>query len=460
MGLTDMPGEQPKWGSLPGAETEAARILYMEDDPGLARLLQLQLGRRGYRVDIAGDGEQGLELARQTGYQAVLVDYRMPVLSGMSVVARLVELDPALPVIMVTGNGDERVAVEAMKLGARDYLVKDADGRYLELLPLVLEKVLLGRRLARERERMLAAIRESEERYRKLVELSPDGIVICRQARIEFANPAALRLLGARDPDEVLGAMILGFVHPDSVELFQAQLELIEENGANVPWLEERFVRLDYAVLDVEVSGIPFRYRGQQAVQIIFRDISARIDAKQRLERMAYCDQLTQLPNRACFFDRLSVQLAQAKRYGFRIALLYLDLDGFKQVNDTLGHDQGDFLLTQVAGRLEGSLRSCDTVSRMGGDEFVVIMARVKAPGDAALVAAKLVEVLKAPFELGEERGCIGGSVGISMYPEDGSDADTLLNKADRAMYRAKQEGGGGFRFAGRQEGGMTVTRG
>jgi diguanylate cyclase (GGDEF)-like protein/PAS domain S-box-containing protein len=423
-------------------------VLYMEDDLGLARLLQVQLGRHGYRVDLVEDGVQGLALVGERCYQAVLVDGNLPSQGGMAVLAALREADRLLPVIMVTATGDESSAVQAMKLGASDYLVKDREHRYLDLLPLVLDKVLLGHRLTLERQRTLESIRESEERYRKLVELSPDGIVICCNSRIEFANPAALRLLRAACPDDVLGANLLSFVHQDSATLFQAQLSLMESSGVNVPWLEERFVRLDLAEFDVEVSGVPFRYRGEPAVQIIFRDISTRVRAKQLLERMAYYDQLTQLPNRALFFDRFGVQLAQAKRYGFGFALLYLDLDGFKAVNDTLGHDQGDILLGQVALRLQGAVRCSDTVARLGGDEFVVLMARAASPDDAAVVADKVIKALLEPFELAGERRRIGTSVGISRFPDDAGDLDGLLGAADRAMYQAKRAGGSGFRFS------------
>lgn len=430
----------------PAAQSSA--VLYLGSDYGLARLLEVQLDRHGYRVGLTTDEAQGLELVRQGGYQVVLVDCHVPEGGGIAVLAGLLKIDPLLPVVMLTDNGDEHSAVEAMKLGASDYLLKDQDYRYLELLPMVLEKILMGRRLAEEREKTLRSIKESEERYRKLVELSPDGIVICCRSRIEFANPAAVRLLGAQNPEQILGVLILGFVHPDSVDLFQAQLALIEASGVDVPWLEERFVMLDYSQLDVEVSGIHFTYCGQSAVQIIFRDITSRIQAKQLLERLAYYDQLTSLPNRALFFDRLGMQVAQASRYGFDFGLLYLDLDGFKEVNDTMGHDQGDRLLVQVARRLEQGLRVSDTVARIGGDEFVVILARIGTAQDAAVVAGKLVEALKAPFEL--EGGCcsIAGSVGISRFPVDGRDADALLGAADRAMYRAKETGGSRFSFA------------
>jgi diguanylate cyclase (GGDEF)-like protein/PAS domain S-box-containing protein len=430
-----------------GAAGKEPRILYIEDDLGLARLMKRHLERHRYHVDVSADAEAGLSLIRDRSYDTVLVDYTLPVVSGMEVVRQIVQMEHPLPVIMVTGNGDEKVAVEAMKLGATDYLVKDLEMRYLELLPMVLEKVLLGRKLALEREQALQSIRESEERYRKLVELSPDGIVICCRSRIEFANPAAMRLLGASSPEQVLGEMILGFVHPASTELFRAQLELIEKSSINVPWVEERFVRLDYSELAVEVSGIPFSFGGKPAVQIIFRDVTARVEAKQLLERMAYYDQLTRLPNRALFFDRLNMNLAQARRYGYSFAILYLDLDRFKAVNDTLGHDKGDLLLAQVGARLENCARSSDTVSRIGGDEFVIIMSRVNDPADAAVVARKVVSAMTAGFDLDGARCSIGGSIGISLFPADADDADPLLKKADMAMYEAKQQGGNRFLY-------------
>jgi diguanylate cyclase (GGDEF)-like protein/PAS domain S-box-containing protein len=425
------------------------RILYMEDDLGLARLLKKRLAGHGYLVDLVPDGAQGLAQIEKTGYQAVLVDYNMPVVCGMDVVRALVQREQPIPVIMVTGNGDEKVAVEAMKLGAMDYLVKDLELRYLDLLPMVLEKVLMGHRLAQERARALDSIRESELHYRKLVELSPDGIIICCSARIEFANPAALRLLGDEGGEHVLGQMILGFLHPESAHIW-ARFEVAEAGGGKMPWLEARFVRLDYTELTVEVSGTPFPYRGRQAVQLIFRDIMARVEAKQLMERMAYYDQLTRLPNRALFFDRLGVNLAQAKRYDFSFALLYIDLDGFKQVNDTRGHDQGDALLVQVAARLERCCRDSDTVSRLGGDEFAVLMPRVNGPEDSAVVAERIIAALSEAFDLRGEQCQIGGSIGISLFPSDAGDADTLLNRADSAMYEAKQRGGNRFLYYGR----------
>lgn len=421
--------------------TERARILYMEDDAGLARILQKTLQRQGYMVDLAENGQQGLAMTEQDRYDLLLVDYNMPLCGGIEVLRLLTGREHFPPVIMVTGNGNEKVAVEALKLGATDYIVKDVEMGYLELLPLVIDQVMQKQQLVAERQQMLAAMQESEGRYRKLVELSPDGIVICAGGRFVFINPAGVNLLGAPSEQDLLGMSMLDFVHPDFRDLFKAQLRQMETSGNNVPWIEERFVRFDMADIDVEVSGVPFTFNRQPAVQIIFRDITERTLAKRRLEQMAHYDALTALPNRVLFFDRLGSTLEQGKRYMISFALLFFDLDRFKQVNDNEGHDTGDLLLQRVAERLNGCLRKADTVARMGGDEFAVILTRIKCREDAATVAEKIIQQLSQPFELKGKECSIGVSIGISIFPVDGTDTEALMKNADIAMYRAKQQG-------------------
>jgi diguanylate cyclase (GGDEF)-like protein/PAS domain S-box-containing protein len=435
-------------------EHRPVRILYVEDDAGLARLLQKNLTRHGFGVDLAGNGDEGLLLAGQEKYDVILLDYGLPGCSGMEIVRKMATTENHPPLIMVTGNGNEKIAVEAMKLGATDYIVKDAEMGYLELLPIVIKQVLQSRKLTEEREQILAAVRESEARYRKLVELSPDGIVICCQLRFEFLNQAAVQLLGAREQEELLGRQVIDHVLPDYWPLFQAQLEQIVTSGANVPWIDQKFVRLDGTTMDVEVSGVPFVYRGEASVQFIFRDITERIIAKQNLERMAHFDQLTGLSNRTLFFDRLATILEQTRRYGACFALLFLDLDRFKEVNDSQGHDKGDLLLKHVGEFLSGCLRKSDSVARMGGDEFTMILSRINDPADAALVAEKIIAGLTRPIELNGTSCVIGCSIGISIFPRDGECAEQLLVKADTAMYRAKASGGNNFKYYHHEEDG------
>ncbi len=171
-------------------------LLYMDDDLGLARLLKKRLERQGFTVDIAGSGEQGLDMYDPACHDVIAVDQEMPGLDGLEVIKRLAASHPLPPIVMITGTGDERVAVEAMKLGARDYIVKDIEGTYLDLMPSVFEQVIYQQRLIDEKRHAEETLRQSEERYRTLVELSPDGIVVFANDSFVYANRAIFKLLG------------------------------------------------------------------------------------------------------------------------------------------------------------------------------------------------------------------------------------------------------------------------
>ncbi len=429
------------------SEVLLTRILYMEDDPGLSRLLQKSLQRRGYSVDTAADGEEGLRVLAAARYDLLLVDYNMPYCGGLDVIRALSKEGMLLPTIMVTGQGNEEIAVEALKLGASDYVVKDVDMKYLELLPVIIDRVRLQQQLLRERQQMTEAMRENEERYRKLVEMSPEGIALHLNGTVTFINPSGARILGATGPKQVVGKSLFDIVHPDLHEVVRERMRFLAETGSQTPWVEDQFMRFDGTVIDVQVSAASFPWQGEKMTQLIFHDISERKQAEARLQRLALYDSLTGLPNRTLFFDRMNLLLAMAKRNSYVLALLFLDLDGFKQVNDTFGHDAGDDLLRQVADRLSNAMRKSDTVARMGGDEFIGLCGRIEAADDAAVVAKKLIERLRQPYTVGENTCTIGVSIGISIYPVDGEDSDTLLKKADMAMYRVKQGKHGGYVF-------------
>jgi diguanylate cyclase (GGDEF)-like protein/PAS domain S-box-containing protein len=429
------------------SEVLLTRILYMEDDPGLSRLLQKSLQRRGFIVDTAADGEEGLRMLGASCYDLLLVDYNMPYCGGIDVIRALSGKGSLLPTIMVTGQGNEEIAVEALKLGASDYVVKDVDMKYLDLIPVIIDRVWFQQQIMKERQLMAETMRESEERYRKLVEMSPEGIALHLAGTVTFMNPSGARILGAPGPDQVIGRSMFDIVHPELHQVVRERMRFLAETGSQTPWVEERFVRFDGSVIDVEVSAASFLWQGSQMTQIIFHDISERKQAEARLQRLALYDSLTGLPNRTLFFDRMDQLLALAKRNNYVLALLFLDLDGFKQVNDTFGHDVGDELLRQVAERLARAMRKSDTIARMGGDEFIGLCGRIAGADDAAVVARKIIASLQEPYPAGEQTCTIGVSIGISIYPDDGKDIDTLLKKADMAMYRVKQGKHGGYVF-------------
>ncbi|OGW34986.1 MAG: hypothetical protein A2X58_10475 [Nitrospirae bacterium GWC2_56_14] len=201
--------------------------------------------------------------------------------------------------------------------------------------------------------------------------------------------------------------------------------------------------------VDVSVSVSPMTERDGSPVGIVYvaLDITRRKKAEQRLEQLALYDALTGLPNRTLFFDRMSLLLALAKRNRFVLALLYMDLDHFKTINDTLGHEVGDLLLQEAAKRMTSCTRKSDTVARMGGDEFISICARIAVAEDAGVVARKIIAALAAPFTIKGNECTIGVSIGISLYPLDGDDLEMLMHKADTAMYRVKESGAGGYTY-------------
>lgn len=429
-------------------DTEHSRILLMEDDQGQARLVQRHLERQGYSVEVVPDGVAGLASLRSSSYDIVLLDYNLPECTGMDVLAAMAKERIATPAIMVTGNGNERIAVDAMKLGASDYIVKDPDMEFLELLPMVIDQVIQQERLVRDRARMREEAKESEERYRKLVELFPDGIAITAGGCFAFINPAGRAMLGAREDGELLGRPVLDFVHPDSRPMMEERLKAMAADRADLPFVEERLVRLDGREVDVEVTIRQLVFQGKTAYEMIFRDVTEQNRARRRLEYMGKFDLLTALPNRGLFFDRLKRVLDDGSRYNQMVALLFLDLDRFKEVNDKYGHDAGDQLLQQVAVRLTGCVREADSVARLGGDEFAVILSRITAASDAELVARKILGVMAAPFAIGIHLCSIGASIGISISAGGGVDAGSLIQQADAAMYQAKQAGRNTFRLS------------
>ncbi|MDQ9169146.1 EAL domain-containing protein [Oxalobacteraceae bacterium R-40] len=291
-----------------------------------------------------------------------------------------------------------------------------------------------------ERKQFETSLIEAQERYRRLIEVSPEAIFVLKKDHCVFANEAAQTLLGAR-LEEICAQPFLRFVHPDYHELVRERIRLLDSGRPQVPDLEEKYVRMDGTVVDVHVTAATFMDNGEPARLVIVHDITEANKYKQQLERHANYDQLTQLANRNLLNDRINQSMAFADRYQASCAIGFLDLDNFKFVNDTLGHDIGDQLLIAVAERLKSYVREEDTVARYGGDEFVFV---INDCGDRGLLEAlinRMIHGLSQPLSICGNRIFMTCSIGLSMYPKDGADRDTLLKHADTAMYRAKAEG-------------------
>ncbi|MBF0320598.1 MAG: sensor domain-containing diguanylate cyclase [Nitrospirae bacterium] len=294
-----------------------------------------------------------------------------------------------------------------------------------------------------------ASLRESEVRFHIMADSAPVFIWMSDTGGTRwFFNKVWLDYTGKTVEEEKDDKWMLN-IHPDDVEGFRESYAMAI--GIQQPFkLDYRLRRKDGVYRWVLDTGTPrFTPDGMFAGFIgSCVGISERKEAEEQLQHIAHFDLLTDLPNRFLFFDRINQAIEQAKRYNHKVALLFLDLNRFKSVNDTLGHHAGDALLKETAKRLSSCVRHADTVARMGGDEFNIILSRVNERQDVQSVAGKIIDALAVPFYIDTIKCSIGVSIGISMFPVDSSDADTLIQKADKAMYKAKSSGESSYCFS------------
>ncbi|HJV80741.1 diguanylate cyclase domain-containing protein [Noviherbaspirillum sp.] len=299
-----------------------------------------------------------------------------------------------------------------------------------------------------ERKEAELALQESEARSREITETLGEGVFVTGpQGVIVFSNPAAQRLLGW-SKEELLGQCAHSLFHHTRADGSAYPEELcgitrVVSSGQSFRGHDEMFWRKGGSSLPVSVSSTPIIRHGKVTGAVVaFHDIIERKKSEERMHHLAHFDILTDLPNRALLRDRLQRALAAADRDKHRVAVMFIDLDKFKPVNDTLGHDVGDLLLKQVAHRLRNSLRESDTVARVGGDEFIVLLPIVECEGDAMGVASKILDTLNQTFMLDAHTVHISASIGVAIYPEHGEDLEQLMKNADDAMYSAKEGGG------------------
>jgi len=292
-----------------------------------------------------------------------------------------------------------------------------------------------------------AEIFRQKQFYQALVENSPIAIVtLDREHHILACNPAFEELFGYTQ-DEV--------VSKDLDDLITTAATWAEAHSYTQRILAGQTIKKtsqrrhkDGHLLHLDISGVPVMVDGQQIGGLaLYHDISEQLKAEKHLKHLATHDPLTILPNRALLYEHLNHSLLSARRNGHRVAVFFLDLDGFKSVNDLLGHSKGDVLLQQVAERFQQNLRKSDLVSRLGGDEFAFVFQDIRCPEDAAVIAEKILGSLSRPFTLEGQELSVSGSIGISLYPEDGGEAKDLLRFADAAMYRVKGQGKHHYQF-------------
>jgi diguanylate cyclase (GGDEF)-like protein/PAS domain S-box-containing protein len=430
---------------------EASILVVCDDLEGCS-----YLEKAGFNVSIIQQPEDALALLdRNHCFDLLLLDLQDRSLRMLDILQHVSgnELDVA-PIVLSDGTDFEQVS-RAYQLGAFEYIPKPVEQDYLlSTLKKALEhrnRVLSVNRLRRQLER-------SEKLHRFMIDSSPDIIFIVDKAGdFRYVNDKAVELLGYRR-NELLGQNYITVV--DAMSIPKARHCFSEENDfANLRekgeiWLlakqgpdpkERRRI-----AIELNTTGI---YEGEQSLErsqkergrfsgtyVVARDITDRLASERLIHYQAYHDLLTGLPNRMLFLDRLSTAIAQAKRDSNRLAVMFLDLDRFKMVNDSLGHAYGDQLLKALAERLKSCLRANDTLARLGGDEFIILLPNTNSMEAAGKVAEKILQAVRTPFQVGNHELYVTASIGMSLYPEDGTNADL-------AMYHSKGKGRDSFQI-------------
>ncbi len=413
------------------------RILAIEDNPDDADLIRLMLRKvqdSAFSLEQARSLAEGLRLLRADRFDIVLLDLKLPDGAGPDLVRILREQEPNIPIIALTGLDNEDVAATLLHMDVQDYLVKDR-----------IDSDLLARslRYAIERQRYIVALQRSEARFRRLSESGIIGIAhFDIDGRITEANDALLSLIGYSRQELEKGAVRWDRLVPPEWIPYMLKLAAAFKATGRIPPYETEYLKRDGS-RSWGVFGAA-KLEGSGGIGFV-ADITERKKLEEEIRRLANHDPLTGLPNRRLFLELIHFELAEARRNQGKMGLLFLDLDRFKEVNDTLGHEAGDDLLKAVAGRLKSAIRASDAAARIGGDEFSVLLAGITRLEDITTTAQKILDVFREKFILGEREFLITMSVGISIYPDDSEDIETLFRYADMAMYRAKDRGGNSF---------------
>jgi diguanylate cyclase (GGDEF)-like protein len=444
-----------------GLNQSLISLLIVEDEPRYLESTRLLLAQYVHSIDAALTAAQAFALLSEKHYDLALLDLRLPDGNGHEIMAHIRAHHPDCRIIVASGDSQIESAIQSLRLGAYDYLRKPYEPE--ELIKTV-RNVVQKLQLERDNARMLHQLEQSEQWHRLLVNTSPDIIyTLDAEGRFTYLNDSIQGTLGYM-PGELIGRDYTTLISSDQAdfalhrfndrrtgERATRNFELLLRRKEDL--LSSLTERTSEQRVVVELSSMGM-YRPSSlgmgeflGTYGVARDISARKQAEATIAFQAYHDLLTGLPNRALFKDRLSQAMVHAKRHGQTMATLFLDMDHFKVVNDTLGHLVGDGLLQALAQRLRGCLREGDTLSRIGGDEFMVLLPHIRTRDNAAYIAQKIIAALKQPFNVADNELYASMSIGIAIFPDDGDNIETLIKHADIAMYHAKDHGRNDYKF-------------
>ncbi|MCH9638303.1 MAG: EAL domain-containing protein [Betaproteobacteria bacterium] len=418
------------------------KVLLADDDVTARYLMQAALDKAGFSVMLACDGEEAIRLFEEDPADMVMLDVEMPFKNGYEVCTYLrKKAGNELPIVMVTGMDDTQSIDRAFEVGATAYIAKPINWHLIHYRVLYLKRAyedLLDLKVANARNKAIfSAIPDT------MFILNDDGKVINTCNTCVHSSDHTVWFKSKQ------GEALNQSLPEEIVKIYLDAINRIRKEGT-----------AEHFEYQLKFGGQEFRHYECRVVAIdshevlcLVRDITERKDSESKIFRLAYFDDLTGLPNRQSFMERLKREIKHAKFTNTKLAMLFLDLDGFKSINDTIGHNTGDVILQGAAERIKNSIRSSDFVSRsyeteldielarLGGDEFTVVIPNLPCVEDALILAHRIRETMRHPFQLESRDVVLTASIGIALYPDDGEDVETLVKHADIAMYHAKNEG-------------------
>lgn len=433
--------------------SEKLKILIVDDNNVNLTLLEKLLAKENADILLACNGSQAVEFVASHDFALIILDVQMPGMDGYETAREIKSLAYGrhVPIIFLTAiYKDPEYARMGYDAGAVDFLTQPVDPQTLRgkvgvFLELKRQKNLLEQEII-QRKKTEYSLRLAEEKYRNIFVRAVEGLFRSTlDGRFVEANPAFARILGFSSVDEIISYTEGGGIFMDPQER-NNYVEILKKEQS-VSDFEIYAITKTGERIWVSESSRLFEEDGEFYIEGVLEDISERKLSEMKLQKKATFDALTGVPNRYLFFDRLENSIANARRYDEKLAILFIDLDNFKSVNDMHGHQAGDELLSSVARRLQKRLRSSDTLARLGGDEFCVLLERPADRECIESVANDFICCLRDSFCIAGGECNIGATIGISIFPEDAHNAEDLVRKADEAMYKVKRDNDRRFAF-------------